>query len=128
MIFWRGCCARYCPARMRITVTGRSWLRNSLDRSHTQVHGALPIKGTRYNNSSSRLVNLILMLCSEKRCCPACTASSPKVVGFKNEFEVLACKSCFTLYTSSLPEGEDAEDYDQYYSESNLSVPGFVVD
>ena len=68
------------------------------------------------------------MHCSEKRCCPACTASSPKVVGFKNEFEVLACKSCFTLYTSSLPEGEDAEDYDQYYSESNLSVPGFVVD
>jgi 2-polyprenyl-3-methyl-5-hydroxy-6-metoxy-1,4-benzoquinol methylase len=30
------------------------------------------------------------------------------------------------LYTASLPAGEEAEDYDQYYSDSNLTVPPFV--
>lgn len=39
---------------------------------------------------------------------------------------MLSCKGCRTLYTSQLPSGEMAEDYDSYYSAENLSAPDFI--
>jgi 2-polyprenyl-3-methyl-5-hydroxy-6-metoxy-1,4-benzoquinol methylase len=68
-----------------------------------------------------------LTLVEKNRNCPAC--GSPRFVekGSKNGFSLLGCRDCATLYTSQLPGGEEeAQDYDEYYSAQNLSVPEFV--
>ncbi|MDQ2921396.1 MAG: class I SAM-dependent methyltransferase, partial [Acidobacteriota bacterium] len=38
----------------------------------------------------------------------------------------LTCSQCHTLYTAHLPYGENAEDYNSYYHEENLTVPDFI--
>lgn len=60
------------------------------------------------------------------RACPACSSTHARKYGSKNGFEILGCRSCSTLYTDRVPSASEAEDYDEYYSESNLSVPDFV--
>jgi 2-polyprenyl-3-methyl-5-hydroxy-6-metoxy-1,4-benzoquinol methylase len=61
-----------------------------------------------------------------KRACPACFKSDSKSIGTKNEFEILVCRNCQTLFTSRVPEFDEAENYDEYYTEKNLQVPEFT--
>lgn len=61
-----------------------------------------------------------------QRRCPACDSTTGKVAGRKNDFELLSCRSCRTLYTAFVPESEAAQDYDGYYDTENLSVPEFI--
>ena len=60
------------------------------------------------------------------RQCPACGGTARKSIGSKNGFEIFACSNCSTLYTSRVPIADESQDYDEYYSESNLSVPDFI--
>jgi SAM-dependent methyltransferase len=44
-----------------------------------------------------------------------------------NGFTLERCERCATLFTADLPSaGQDATDYDSYYSERNLEIPEFV--
>lgn len=61
-----------------------------------------------------------------QRPCPACKNSNGKEIGIKNSFEMLVCLNCQTIYTANLPSPNESENYDEYYSELNLSVPEFV--
>lgn len=65
---------------------------------------------------------------SKCRTCPACSTSNAKSYGHKNNFEILLCRRCGTIYTDRVPTAAEAEDYDAYYTDSNLSVPTFVFD
>jgi 2-polyprenyl-3-methyl-5-hydroxy-6-metoxy-1,4-benzoquinol methylase len=60
------------------------------------------------------------------RFCPACRISNPQSIGNKNNFQILMCRECRSLYTSHLPAVEEAENYDNYYNSQNLDVPDFV--
>lgn len=60
------------------------------------------------------------------RPCPACGSKVRIELGTKNGFDMFACGGCSSLYTGHVPQAEQAEDYDTYYSESNLSVPDFI--
>lgn len=60
---------------------------------------------------------------SNARPCPACGRARGESRGQKNEFELLACQSCATLYTDHLPSVDQPQDYDSYYSSENLTVP-----
>jgi 2-polyprenyl-3-methyl-5-hydroxy-6-metoxy-1,4-benzoquinol methylase len=39
---------------------------------------------------------------------------------------MISCRRCKTLYTSYLPDPGQAEDYDSYYDEENLTAPDFI--
>jgi SAM-dependent methyltransferase len=58
--------------------------------------------------------------------CPACHSSIPRHLGRKGVFEILSCKSCGTIYTSSNAGDFQAPNYDGYYISENLSVPDFI--
>lgn len=60
------------------------------------------------------------------RTCPACALKNAKKVGNKSGFEILVCRSCKTIYTSRVPEQNEAENYDEYYTAANLSAPEFI--
>jgi SAM-dependent methyltransferase len=60
------------------------------------------------------------------RPCPACGSVKRKAIGSKNGFDILSCSGCGTVYTAFLPNSDETLDYDEYYSESNLSVPAFI--
>jgi SAM-dependent methyltransferase len=60
------------------------------------------------------------------RSCPACQAMDGRTRGQKNDFTMLECRSCGTIYTQNLPPLIAAEDYDAYYTLENLSVPQFI--
>ncbi len=60
------------------------------------------------------------------RSCPACHLANFRTRGKKSNFDLLICNSCGTLYTSIVPEADNSEDYDTYYTESNLSDPKFI--
>jgi SAM-dependent methyltransferase len=60
------------------------------------------------------------------RQCPACASADGVEQGTKGSFQMLACRRCRTLYTSHLPTSQEAEDYDSYYHDDNLSAPAFV--
>ena len=62
----------------------------------------------------------------EPRSCPACDARGSRSIGEKNGFEIQRCPSCSTLFTAELPPPSAGHDYDAYYHEGNLQVPGFV--
>lgn len=62
----------------------------------------------------------------KNRACPACGSAKAEARGKKNEFLMLSCKSCRTLFTSELPGAENEQDYDEYYTPSNLTVPDFI--
>lgn len=60
------------------------------------------------------------------RICPACEFAIGLSQGEKNKYQLLSCKNCRTLYTSSIPASVGAQDYDNYYSPKNLSTPDFI--
>lgn len=60
------------------------------------------------------------------RNCPACRTVDGKAFGHKGHYDLLTCNTCGTMYTSIVPEAENSEDYDTYYTESNLSAPDFI--
>ncbi len=62
----------------------------------------------------------------DQRPCPACNCSDTRCFGSKNNFDILGCRDCGTLFTDRVPDETEAENYDDYYSESNLKVPGFI--
>lgn len=61
-----------------------------------------------------------------QRDCPACHGSKSIELGEKNNFLMLNCKTCRSIYSSNLPIGEETENYDDYYTEENLQVPEFI--
>jgi SAM-dependent methyltransferase len=61
-----------------------------------------------------------------ERHCPACGQLGSRGLGEKNNFRMLSCESCDTLYAATLPEVNAAQDYDDYYSPENLNVPAFI--
>ncbi|SRR6266487_895954 len=63
---------------------------------------------------------------NSQRSCPSCRSPKSKILGRKNDFQVRLCKDCQTLYVSTLPHSDKAEDYDEYYTEANLTVPNFI--
>jgi 2-polyprenyl-3-methyl-5-hydroxy-6-metoxy-1,4-benzoquinol methylase len=62
------------------------------------------------------------------RSCPACDSRAARDRGEKNGYQILACRSCGTLYTDRVPppQSETAYDYESYYTEDNLTPPAFV--
>lgn len=65
-------------------------------------------------------------LATEKRRCPACGSDATKYLGRKNDFDLLSCRKCSTLYTSRLPDAESAKNYDDYYVPENINIPAFI--
>lgn len=60
------------------------------------------------------------------RQCPACEAKNGKAKGAKNGFQIYQCFDCGTLFSDRLPQIDESEDYDSYYTEANLEVPNFI--
>lgn len=58
--------------------------------------------------------------------CPGCNSPASLPRGCKEGFQLVSCRLCKTLYTSHLPNTEDAETYEDYYHEENLTVPAFI--
>lgn len=64
---------------------------------------------------------------SGERVCPGCDERKATSPGRKNDFELLSCRACKTLYSAGIADGkEEQEDYDSYYTDKNLTVPAFV--
>jgi SAM-dependent methyltransferase len=63
---------------------------------------------------------------SNQRLCPACGCARGQSRGQKNKFQLIACRSCATLYTQHLPNTNTEQDYDSYYTHENLTVPAFL--
>src|SRR5713226_8353507 len=61
-----------------------------------------------------------------KRNCPACGATAGREGGLKRGFLLLWCESCRTTYVAQMPDPYGSQDYDDYYSAANLTVPAFV--
>ncbi|HEV2884103.1 MAG TPA: class I SAM-dependent methyltransferase [Pyrinomonadaceae bacterium] len=62
----------------------------------------------------------------EERRCPACGNAGRRRRGLKNDFELMTCEACATLYTAYAPGGSQSHDYDAYYTADNLTVPEFI--
>lgn len=60
------------------------------------------------------------------RGCPACNFTSAADKTWKNNFLLLRCANCQTLYVPHLPAAHIALDYDCYYRDDNLAVPDFI--
>lgn len=63
---------------------------------------------------------------SGSRDCPACGRTNGLSRGQKNDFQLLACPSCATVYTAHLPNTDQSLDYDAYYTPENLTVPAAI--
>jgi SAM-dependent methyltransferase len=63
---------------------------------------------------------------SNARHCPACGRASGHSRGRKNDFQLLSCQTCATLYTAMNPDPNREQDYDAYYTAENLTVPTFI--
>lgn len=61
-----------------------------------------------------------------QRHCPACGSTGASQRGQKNDFELLVCQSCATVYTAHFPVSNPSQDYDNYYSSDNLTVAAFI--
>jgi len=61
-----------------------------------------------------------------ERLCPACGRQAGRNRGEKNNFQLLSCQTCATLYTAQEPPAGQGLDYDAYYTPENLSVPAFI--
>jgi SAM-dependent methyltransferase len=60
------------------------------------------------------------------RACPACGRTGVLPLATVAGYRMVECSGCRTLFTCELPEAGGGCDYDEYYDESNLSVPEFV--
>ena len=58
--------------------------------------------------------------------CPACGQASGRSRGRKNDFHLLSCQTCATLYTAHVPGISQSQDYNSYYTAENLTVPAFI--
>lgn len=63
---------------------------------------------------------------TEKRPCPACDFQEGNYKGEKKGFRLFTCQACGTLYTSCLPDRDEAKNYDDYYVPENLTIPAFI--
>ncbi|HEX6730534.1 MAG TPA: class I SAM-dependent methyltransferase [Pyrinomonadaceae bacterium] len=61
-----------------------------------------------------------------ERTCPACGGQTGLDQGQKNSFLLLSCTTCSTLYTAQSTEGGHRQDYDDYYTSTNLTIPSFI--
>lgn len=61
-----------------------------------------------------------------ERVCPACGQQAAASRGQKNNFEVVSCRDCSTLYAVENDSSSQREDYDSYYTCENLNVPAFI--
>jgi SAM-dependent methyltransferase len=61
------------------------------------------------------------------RACPACREPHAALLGEKNGFQICRCMNCCTLFSDRIPIDDEAENYDDYYTYSNLDVPDFVT-
>jgi SAM-dependent methyltransferase len=61
-----------------------------------------------------------------ERKCPACGGQTGHDQGQKNSFLLLSCDTCSTLYTAQSTEVGHRQDYDGYYTSTNLTVPSFI--
>jgi 2-polyprenyl-3-methyl-5-hydroxy-6-metoxy-1,4-benzoquinol methylase len=61
-----------------------------------------------------------------ERLCPACGRQVGRDRGQKNNFQLLSCQTCATLYTAQNPPAGQGLDYDEYYTQENLTVPAFI--
>lgn len=68
-------------------------------------------------NASARL---------SERVCPACSRQAGRRRGEKNNFQLLSCQTCATLYTAQNPPAGEGMNYDEYYTSQNLAVPAFI--
>jgi SAM-dependent methyltransferase len=64
----------------------------------------------------------------QHRPCPACKKRDAIHFGEKNGFEIFGCRLCRSTFTDRVPKDEEDENYDDYYTESNLKVPDFIKD
>src|SRR5690606_4009084 len=62
------------------------------------------------------------------RSCPACQNNFTEFIGKKNDYLLMRCKKCSTLLTDRLPSFEEARNYNEYYTSSNLTVPSFIFE
>lgn len=60
--------------------------------------------------------------------CPVCSITAGKLLGEKNGFDILRCKTCGSLFSNKKDEAITASDYSEYYNENNLTVPAFTLD
>ena len=60
------------------------------------------------------------------RPCPACGSADATPRGQKNDFQLLACEACATVYTANFPITSPTQDYDNYYTAENLTVAAFI--
>jgi SAM-dependent methyltransferase len=63
---------------------------------------------------------------SNHRYCPACGQRGSYSRGRKNNFQLLSCQTCATLFTAMNPDINQQQDYDVYYTAENLTVPTFI--
>jgi SAM-dependent methyltransferase len=61
-----------------------------------------------------------------ERLCPACGRQAGRRRGEKNNFQLLSCQTCATLYTAQNPPAGKGQNYDEYYTSQNLAVPAFI--
>jgi SAM-dependent methyltransferase len=63
----------------------------------------------------------------ENSVCPACGKTGGRSRGRKNDFHLLSCESCGTLYAAYAPGTSHSHNYDAYYTAENLTVPTFIT-
>jgi SAM-dependent methyltransferase len=59
------------------------------------------------------------------RRCPACDSAAARDAGLKNDYPILSCLGCGTIYAARLPPPDYS--YVDYYEVDNLSVPDAIV-
>lgn len=60
------------------------------------------------------------------RPCPGCDAINGRQLGVKNGYEMLVCRACRTIYTSTGISADPQDTYQDYYAAVNLTVPDFI--
>jgi len=60
------------------------------------------------------------------RRCPACDSAAAREAGLKNNYPILGCLGCGTIYAARLPASDYS--YADYYEGDNLSVPEAIVE
>lgn len=60
------------------------------------------------------------------RPCPACEETTATCRGTANGYPLLKCCYCYTVYTADLAVDDPEGEYEQYYSDENLTAPSFI--
>ena len=59
------------------------------------------------------------------RSCPGCGSPARVPLSTKRGHALVRCSACGTVFAGELLRGDQAQDYDAYYHEANLTVPWF---